>query len=389
MGSMADWADVIVIGGGVIGLSLAYELSGQGVSVQVLDQGPLAQEASWAGAGILPPGNRNFSVSPEQRLRALSHERWPSLSEDLKSKTGIDNGYRVSGGMEIQLEGLSDQLLSEIANLRAEGIEVAETSMDGLRKIDPHISPSAVEGYRLPEMAQVRNPRHLKALIAACAQQGVRFSPGTPVLGFDRHAEKIVGVKTPAGTLQAGAFCLCAGAWSAGLAGLVNLQLPIKPIRGQIVQLSAQPLPMMHILLVGPRYLVPRTDGRILVGSTEEEVGFEKRNTASGVSELLGFAMNLVPRLSEATIERFWSGLRPGSPDGLPFLGRVPDTENLFIAAGHFRSGLQMSPGTSVLMRELILGQELSIPLDGLTCDRTLDPAASKPHAINASHPLV
>jgi glycine oxidase len=284
---------------------------------------------------------------------------------------------------------LSDQLISELANLRAEGIEIAETSIGELRKLEPHITPKAVEGYRLPEMAQVRNPRHLKALIAACAKEGVRFSPGTPVLGFDRHAEKIVGVKTPAGAIHAGAFCLCAGAWSAGLAETVNLALPIKPIRGQIVQLSAQPLPFTHILLVGSRYLVPRTDGRILVGSTEEDVGFEKRNTTTGVSELIRFAIEVVPTLKEATIERFWSGLRPGSPDGLPFLGRAGDTENLFVAAGHFRSGLQMSPGTAALVRELMLGQELSIPLDGLAADRKPEPTLSQPHPISASHPLV
>ncbi len=385
---MADRADVIVIGGGVIGLSLAYELSGQGVSVQVLDQGPLAQEASWAGAGILPPGNREFSISPEQRLRALSHERWPALSEELQSATGIDNGYRVCGGMEIQLEGLSDQLISEIANLRAEGVEIAETRMEELRRLEPHISPKAVEGYRLPEMAQVRNPRHLKALIAACASQGVRFSPNTPVLAFDRHSEKIVGVKTPAGTIGAGAFCLCAGAWSARLAELVNLTLPVKPIRGQIVQLSAQPLPFRHILQAGPRYLVPRTDGRILIGSTEEDAGFDKRNTAAAVSELIRFAIELVPSLALATVERFWSGLRPGTPDALPFLGRVPETENLYVAAGHFRSGLQMSPGTAMLLREILLGQELSIPLEGLAADRHPGPTASQPHPISASNPL-
>ena len=132
---MADRADVVVIGGGVIGLSVAYELAGQGVSVHVFDQGPLAQEASWAGAGILPPGNREFSISPEQRLRSLSHERWPALCEELQSATGIDNGYRVCGGMEIQLEGLSDQRISELAKdlvevLRDEALEALEIRAD-------------------------------------------------------------------------------------------------------------------------------------------------------------------------------------------------------------------------------------------------------------------
>jgi glycine oxidase len=355
-------ADVIVIGGGVIGLSVAYELAGQGIAVHLLDQGALGQEASWAGAGILPPGNPAFSISPEQRLRSLSHARWPSLTEELQTRTGIDNGFRRCGGIELRLDGPADQLQAEITDWRDQGVEVAEGSIEDIRRREPDITRQAVAGYRLPALSQVRNPRHLKALMAACAAKGVRFSSGTPVLGFDRHAEKIVGVKTPSGTFRAGAFCLCAGAWSAGLADAVNLRIPVRPIRGQIVQLSAQPLPFTHVLQSGSRYVVPRPDGRVLVGSTEEDAGFEKRKTAAAVAELIGFASDLVPSLADATVERCWSGLRPGSPDGLPYLGRVPGTENLYVAAGHFRSGLQMSPGTAVLMRELMLGQDPSIP---------------------------
>ncbi len=363
-------ADAIVIGGGVIGLSLAYELAGQGIAVRVLDRGAMGQEASWAGAGMLPPGNFEFSISPEQRLRSLSHLHWPRLSEELKAATGIDNGFQRGGGIEIRLHGEPGQLENEADAWRAEGVQVAETSLEEIRLREPNLNPYAASGYRLPEWGQVRNPRHLKALIAACAGRGVQFSTGTPAMGFDRQAEKILGVKTPAHTFRAGMYCLCAGAWSAGLAEAAKLHVPIQPVRGQIVQLSAQPLPFTHVLQAGSRYLVPRPDGRILIGATEEEAGFEKRNTAFAVAELIGFASDLVPRLAEATVERFWSGLRPGSPDGLPYLGRVPETENLYLAAGHFRSGLQMSPGTAVLMRELMLGQPLSIPLAGLTCDR-------------------
>lgn len=362
--------DVIVIGGGVIGLSLAYELAGQGAGVQILDQGPLGREASWAGAGMLPPGNLAYSLSPEQRLRSLSSSLWASLSENLKSDTGIDNGYQQSGGLELRLEGTPNQLESEQTAWQNEGVFPAETSIADLRELEPAINPKTIAGYRLPELAQVRNPRHLKALIAGCAQRGVEFSPGTPVWGFDRHEEKIVGVKTPAGTFRSGTFCLCAGAWSAGLAESIHFSVPIRPVRGQIVLLKAQPLPFHHVLMSGPRYLVPRPDGRVLVGSTEEDAGFEKRNTAGGVADLIRFASELVPALAEAELERCWSGLRPGSPDGLPFLGCVPDAQNLYIAAGHFRSGLQMSPGTGRLMREIILGEETSVPLEGLESDR-------------------
>ncbi|MCA9069519.1 MAG: glycine oxidase ThiO [Planctomycetaceae bacterium] len=363
-------ADVIVIGGGVIGLSVAYELAGQGIAVRVVDQGALGREASWAGAGMLPPGNCRFSLSPEERLRALSHSLWKQLTEELQSTTGIDNGYRLSGSIELRLSGSSDQLDAEQTCWRDEGVEVAETTIADLRQREPALSPKAVAGYRLPELGQVRNPRHLKALLAGCAARGVQFSPGTPVMGFDRHAEKIVGIKTPLGTLKAGTFCLCTGAWSAGLAETKNLFLPIKPVRGQIVLLNAQPLPFRSIVQSGSRYLVPRPDGRVLIGSTEEDVGFEKRNTAVEVSSLIQFATQLVPALANATLEQCWSGLRPGSPEGLPYLGRVPDTENLYLAAGHFRSGLQMSPGTAVILRDLILSREPRIPLDGLTCDR-------------------
>lgn len=363
-------ADVIVIGGGVIGLSVAYELAGQGIAVRIVDQGPLGREASWAGAGMLPPGNPTFSLSPEQRLRALSHSLWKSLSEELQTTTGIDNGYCLSGSLEIRLSGASDQLAAEPARWQAEGVMVAETTITEIRQREPALNPDAVSGYRLPELGQVRNPRHLKALMAGCAARGVRFSPGTPVIGFDRHEEKILGIKTPSGTLRAGTFCLCTGAWSAGLAETLKLPLPIKPVRGQIVLLNTGPLPFQHILQVGSRYLVPRSDGRILIGSTEEEAGFEKRNTAAGVGGLIQFATELVPALTNASVETCWSGLRPGSPEGLPYLGRVPETENLYVAAGHFRSGLQMSTGTAVIMRDLILGQEPSIPLEGLTCDR-------------------
>ncbi len=363
-------ADVLVIGGGVIGLSIAYELAGQGVAVQVLDQSPLGREASWAGAGMLPPGNIAFSLTPEQRLRALSCSLWKNLSAELFEKTGIDNGFRNSGSIEVRLEGASDQIEQDIAAWKTEGVLVSETSVSELRQLEPNLPAEIVAGYRLPELSQVRNPRHLKALMAGCAARGVRFSPGVMVLGFERTGEKITGVKTPNRTFPGGSVCVCAGAWSAGLMESVKLALPVKPVRGQIVQLNQQPLPFTHILQTGPRYLVPRPDGRILVGSTEEDVGFEKRNTAQGIAGLIQLAMRLVPALKEATIERCWSGLRPGSPDGLPFLGRVPETENLFLAAGHFRSGLQMSPGTAVLMREILLGQEPSIPLEGLTVGR-------------------
>ena len=355
--------DVIIIGGGVIGLSIALELARHGVAVTVLDQGQPGQEASWAGAGILPPGNPSFASTPEALLRAASHVLWDELSQRLRDETGIDNGYRRCGGLELRFQGAPDDLDAELAAWRAEGVEAESLSLAEVAAIEPEISARLTSAYRLPELGQVRNPRHLKALISACSARGVVLKPGTPACGFDRVQEKIVSVRTSEGALRAGQFVVTSGAWSGRLLSDVGCPLEVKPLRGQMVLLSVQPLPIRHVLNLGPRYVVPRGDGRILVGSTEESVGFDKRNTAGGIGGLIRFATELVPALEQGTYERAWAGLRPQSRDGLPFLGHVPDTENLYVAAGHFRAGLQLSPATAVLMSQLMLGQAPSIPL--------------------------
>lgn len=365
MGRQAS--DVVIVGGGVIGLSTAWRLAQAGRTVTVLDRAQIGSEASWAGAGILPPGNPEYSTTPEQRLRALSASLWEPQSRQLREETGIDNGYLNCGGLDVSF---SQSLDDDIAKWTEEGVTAERVNASQLTE---HfgLNRETVDAFRLPRLAQVRNPRHLKALGAACIAAGVTIEEGTPVHGWERNDEKVSAAKTPRGDISGGQFLLASGAWSGGLAETFGLRLPVKPIRGQIVQLFARKLPFRCVIQEGPRYLVPRPDGRILVGSTEEDVGFEKRNTASAVADLIQFATRLVPPLAEATLERTWSGLRPGSPDGLPSLGVVPETENLYIAAGHFRSGLQMSPGTAQIMLELMTGQDPSIPLDGLHLNRS------------------
>lgn len=362
--------DVVIVGGGVIGLSIAYELAGQGVAVRVLEQGHVGQEASWAGAGILPPGNLERATSPEARLRAHSHSLWPEWTKSLCESTGIDNGYRNCGGLEIQPQANAPQLDCNIQAWRDEGLIVEQLTKRQLAEVESAVDCHDVVAAHLPELCQVRNPRHLKALQSACATRGVDIIEGEPVMDFNRDGERITSVRTPRTTYTAGRFCIASGAWSRQLLMQAGYDTPLEPVRGQIVLLNAQPLPFRHVIQSGPRYLVPRPDGRILIGSTEEHVGFDKRNTAAAVAELIDFAVSLVPSLSEATYERSWAGLRPCTPDGLPYLGQVPETRNLFVAAGHFRAGLQLSPATAVLMRQVLLEQPTTISLDGLACDR-------------------
>jgi glycine oxidase len=234
-----------------------------------------------------------------------------------------------------------------------------------LRLAGPHSSACLV-----PDECQVRNPRHLKALLAGCTQRGVEITPGAAAESFDVRGERLRSVGTNLGPFAADQFCLTTGAWSAAMAEMLGFRAEVRPIRGQIVLLATGRQVLSHIINEGPRYLVPRPDGRVLIGSTEEDVGFDRGNTAGAVSDLLAFALGLVPQLAGAQIERTWAGLRPATSDGLPYLGRVPGIANAFMAAGHFRSGLQLSTGTAVVMSQLMGGRPPAVDLAKFRPDR-------------------
>lgn len=354
-------SDIVLIGGGVIGLSIAYELAGQGASVRILDQGPLGQESSWAGAGMISPGNPTKARSLEAKLKAESFVRWPDWSARLHEETGIDNGFSLCGAIEFSPSQSSDELHATANEWQADGIIVQELASRELHQLEPNLHPELDHAIHLPQAGQVRNPRHVKALINACLARGVQLSPGTPVFGFEGQRGRINAIHTVEGTISADQFVVCSGAWSKSVLAQANINVEIEPLRGQIVLLNAPSLPIRRVIEVGPRYLVPRSDGRILIGSTEEHVGFDKSNTAAAIGDLTRFASDLVPTLKTARFERCWSGLRPMSRTGLPYLGRVPNSENLFVAAGHFRLGLTLSPITAVLLRQMLLNQSLTI----------------------------
>ncbi len=363
---MSASPDVLIIGGGVIGLTTAYYLASDKVQVAVVDQSDFGREASWAGAGIIPPGSPKNPRTPYDQLRAVSSHLFFRLSEELRQATGVDNGYLCCGGLEY-----ADAAATGGAEeWRSEGVVVEEWNAAQIRQREPAVTRDWNQAYYLPEMAQIRNPRHLKALVAWCRARSVELRSGCPVFGFEKTGERITGVKTAAGILRAERFLIAAGAWSDSLLEQVGVQPGIHPVRGQIALLNASAPLFNRILLHGSRYLVPRPDGRILVGSTEEDAGFDKRTTAEAIRDLLNFAVSVVPELASASVERTWAGLRPGSPDGLPYLGVVPGFKNLFVAAGHFRSGLQLSPATGLVMKEVIVGQEPSVPLEPFRLDR-------------------
>jgi glycine oxidase len=365
---MSGHPDIVIIGGGVIGLTTAYFLAREGARVQVLDKGDMGQESSWAGAGIVM--GRSSQAGTEtayDELRTRSAAMHGPLSRELHERTGIDNGYQRSGGLEF----VKQKSEATLERWRSQGIPFEWLDDRELHQLEPALSPERKGAYHMPDVGQVRNPRHIKALLAACRACGVVLRPGSPVWRFERRADRITAVLTHQGEIEARSFLLTTGAWTDTLCQQLGWRPGIRPIRGQIALVDTG-APVFHrVLLCGARYLVPRPDGCVLIGSTKEDVGFEKHTTARAIADLLAFACELVPSLADAPIERCWAGLRPGSPDGMPFLGLVPGFDNLFVAAGHFRSGIQNSPATALVMKELLLGQQLSFSLHSFRPERS------------------
>ncbi len=295
---------------------------------------------------------------------------FPDLSAELRERTGLDNGYLRSGGLEF----IDDAADSIAEAWRVEGVAFELVQGSELRRLEPALASGSGAAYFLKDMAQLRNPRHIKALVAGCGQLGVRLHPGCPVLGFECRGGRVTAVRTANGSLAADQFLIANGSWAGTLLAQFDWRPAIEPVRGQIALLNTGAPLLRKILIRGKRYLVPRPDGRVLIGSTEEKAGFDKRTTATAIRDLLHFALELVPGLADSPVESCWAGFRPATADGLPFIGRVPDLDNLLIAAGHFRAGIQLSPATALAVEELILGKKLTVSLEAFRLDR---PSAS------------
>ncbi|MBT5017523.1 MAG: FAD-dependent oxidoreductase, partial [Planctomicrobium sp.] len=280
-------SETVVVGGGVIGLTSAYLLAKQGISVTVIDQRQIGQEASWAGAGMLPPVLRDGPKSLKT-ITKQSAAKWPELSQELLSHTGIDNGYRNCGAIQISLE--NPEHLSKDAELwNQAGAPTAQLDNQGIQ--EQAISPEITSAFRLPTMSQVRNPRHLKALKEACFSYGVNFIENQAVRQFETSGDNVKSVVLENRKIHADSFVISTGAWTNDLLKAFSLQIEIIPIRGQIVLMKLPNPHITHIIEDGPRYLVPREDGHLLIGSTEENVGFVKATTENGVQGLIDFAI--------------------------------------------------------------------------------------------------
>ena len=375
---MSETQDVVIVGGGVIGLSIAYALSREGIASTVLDRRELGREASWAGAGLIPPASeiRLESLHPTVALRSWSAELFAAWSAALREETGIDNGYRRSGGVDVACTDAEEQVLRTTAGRwRLEGIVHERLAPGDFLQVEPALNPEIQLVYFLPDRAQVRSPWHLRALAAAAASRGARLEPWQPVDRLEIQGDRITAVRTGEGKLSCGWVIVAAGAWSGGLLRDAGVQAPTPPLKGQIVLLRHDRLLLRRIVEHGKNYLVPRGDGRVLIGATEENAGFDTRSTPAAVRDLLSEALRLCPVLGQAEIETSWAGLRPGSIDTKPYIGLAPGYRNLIVASGHKRAGLQLSPATAELVADLVMGRTPQLNLSPFRLDREPDPS--------------
>jgi glycine oxidase len=342
--------DFLIIGGGVIGCATAWELAAAGARVTLVERGALGGESSWAGAGLLFP-LLPWDYRPEvAQLAQAGRRRFAAWAAELAAESGVDPEYLESGLLVLPPYDRE----AALAWAAAEREEAAEVSP---RLVEPQLDARGVALW-LPRVAQVRNPRLLAALRGALAARGVPIVENAGVMRWQVKAGRIEAVLTADGQrLEAERYVVAAGAWSASLLAPLGLALPVWPVRGQMLLFHA-PGALRHMVLAGGRYLIPRRDGHLLVGSTLEEVGFDKAVTEAARSELLTLAQTLVPALRGRVPLRQWAGLRPGSPDNLPVIDRAPGFSNLWLHTGHFRYGVTMAPASARLFADLVLGRE-------------------------------
>ncbi len=355
---------VVIIGGGIIGALIALRLKDLGAEPVVLERKRLGAEASWAGAGILCPIQPWLYPDAFTHLVEASLALWPSLAEELRERGGMEIEF-FRTGMLVPFARADDPECEEaLAWSRRFGWRVEDISGEALQREEPLLAPQIQRGLLWPDVAQARNPRVLKAARTALVRAGVELRERTEVVELVRDGDRIGGVRTRSGEmLAAQAVVLAAGAWSGRLGKRFGIALPVEPVKGQIVLVRARPGLLRHIVKHARVYAVPRKDGRVLVGATMERADFDRRPTQEARAALLGAVHEILPGLLAWPIERQWTGFRPGSPDGLPFLGPVRAHPGLWVATGHYRNGVLLAPITAEIIAHWIAGKSPALDM--------------------------
>lgn len=367
--------DVVIVGGGIMGCGTAWQLARRGARVVVLERSVPGAEASSAAAGILGAQAEAHEDGPLFELSRRSLALYPGWAQALLDATGIDVELRPSGVLRVALAAKAARKdARSVSFQKRHGCRVEQLDAAQLRAELPLISEDAQGAVRFPDDARIDPPRLLRALRIAAERASVEFRSGAWVRRVVVDGQRARGVALDDGSLVRGRHVVvAAGSWSTLIEGMHLPEGGVIPARGQIVELML-PTPRFKPVVFGPNcYLVPRDDGRVLVGSTLEFVGYRKEVTAAAVRNLLDAALKLVPALSEATMSGAWSSFRPFTKDALPWIGEAA-TAGLLLATGHYRNGILLAPVTAEIITALVLGETPPLALEALSPRRRARP---------------
>lgn len=367
-------ADAVVAGGGLVGCAVARALARRGLRVTLLERGDAGAEASGAAAGMVAPQAEAEGPGSLLALGVVGRACWPAWSAAVAAESGIDPEYRSDGIVYLGLDARDARRLAARARWqRRLGLRVESLAPAALRRRIPVACPRPALALHFPDDHRVNNERVALAAAVAARTAGVVVRERCTVHAVIARRGRVTGVATDAGPVAAPVVVNATGAWAGALALPAGLEpLPVFPVRGQMLVLRA-PVGTLPSPLYSPHaYLVPRADGRILLGSTQERAGFEKRVTVGAAAALLDAARRMAPGLADATLAGHYAGLRPGTPDGLPIIGPDPRCTGLFHAAGHHRAGILLAPITGEAIADLVTAGRTTVPVAAMAPARVL-----------------
>ncbi|MGH7964618.1 MAG: glycine oxidase ThiO [Candidatus Binatia bacterium] len=360
---MAKTTDVVVIGGGVIGCAIAYDLAGRNLRTLLVEKTQPGQEASAAAAGILAVSSGRSKRGPMYQLKRAGQELYPALVRELEERTGIDLEYQTVGVLELIRTDADEKKYQRLSDLRREqGYAVTWLSADEARDIEPALTADLRAAVHFSGDHHLHNGKLAEAWAKAAAQRGVMVWTDATVNAARIAEGKVTAVRIGYDWIDVGTVVIAAGSWSRQVGEVFSLTIPVEPAKGQMIAVHSTQL--RHVVAWDDHYLVPRKNGEVLIGSTVEFVGHNTDVTLEVVQLLIQRSAALVPGISKAPLSRFWAGLRPYSPTRRPILCRAPGLDNVIIATGHHRNGIVLAPITGKLIGELITTGHPSMSLE-------------------------